>query len=176
MGMVKGPPAGSADEGPSMENLSQILWRERELLEMLLYKLEQEQMVLASGRTRWLSRAAREVENVLATIRETEILRAVAADEAAASIGLAHNPSLRALAAASGEPWQAILLDHHEAFVAITHEVAALADANRNLITAGYQSARETLLSMGDDPEGYGADGAAVVVSDHRQRLVDWSL
>ncbi len=48
-----------------MEDLSLILWRERELLETLLYKLEQEQLVLASGRTRWLARAAREVETVL---------------------------------------------------------------------------------------------------------------
>ena len=82
-----------------MEKLSQILWRERELLETLLFKLEEEQMVLAGGRTRWLSRAAREVENVLDTIRETEILRAVAAEEAAVELGLGPNPSLRALAA-----------------------------------------------------------------------------
>ena len=66
-----------SNEGPDMEKLSQILWRERELLETLLFKLEEEQMVLAGGRTRWLARAAREVENVLDTIRETEILRAV---------------------------------------------------------------------------------------------------
>ena len=71
-----------------MEKLSQILWRERELLETLLFKLEEEQMVLAGGRTRWLTRAAREVENVLDTIRETEILRAVAAEEVAAELGL----------------------------------------------------------------------------------------
>ena len=66
-----------------MEKLSLILWRERELLDTLLFKLEIEQLVLASGRTRWLTRAAREVEPVLETLRETEILRAVAADEAA---------------------------------------------------------------------------------------------
>ena len=159
-----------------MEKLSQILWRERELLETLLFKLEQEQMVLATGRTRWLARAAREVENVLATIRETEILRAVAAEETAAQLGLDHNPSLRALAESVDEPWQSILVDHHEAFTTITHEVMALADANRDLITAGYNSARETLMSMGDGAAGYGADGAAVTVSDNRQRLVDWSL
>ena len=89
-----------------MEKLSQILWLERELLDNLLFRLEEEQMVLASGRTRWLVKAARDVENVLETIRETEILRSVAADEVAASIGLGHNPSLRALAEAVDEPWQ----------------------------------------------------------------------
>jgi hypothetical protein len=87
-------------EGPVMEKLSQILWRERELLDTLLYKLEVEQMVLAAGQTRWLMRAAREVEQVLSTIRETEILRSVAADQFAASIGLDYNPSLRALSEA----------------------------------------------------------------------------
>ncbi len=159
-----------------MEKLSQILWRERELLDTLLFKLEQEQLVLASGRNRWLMRAAREVENVLDTIRQTEILRSVAADEAAAMLGLEHNPSLRVLAEASDEPWRTILLDHHEAFLTVTREIAALAEANRDLITAGYRSARETLMSIGDGAEGYNADGDAVSVSGNRQRLVDWSL
>lgn len=159
-----------------MEKLSQILWLERELLDNLLFRLEEEQMVLASGRTRWLVKAARDVENVLETLRETEILRSVAAEEAAAAIGLGHNPSLRALADAVDEPWRSILLDHHEAFTASTHEVLALADANRELITTGYRSARETLMTLGDGAQSYGADGAAVAVSDSRRRLVDWSL
>ena len=159
-----------------MEKLSQILWLERELLDNLLFRLEEEQMVLATGRTRWLAKAARDVENVLETIRETEILRSVAADEAAASIGLDHNPSLRSLAEAVDEPWHSILLDHHEAFAAATQEVVSLADANRALITSGYRSARETLMSLGDGPQSYGADGSAVAVADSRRRLVDWSL
>jgi hypothetical protein len=159
-----------------MEKLSQILWRERELLETLLFKLEEEQLVLAAGRARWLSRAAHEVENVLETIRETEVLRAVVADEAAAELGLDHNPSLRSLAASVDEPWHSLLLDHHEAFTNLTHEIAALADANRELITTGYRSARETLLSFGEGAESYAADGSAVHVSDSRRPILDWSL
>lgn len=159
-----------------MEKLSQILMRERELLDTLLFRLEVEQMVLASGRTRWLMRSARDVESVLNTIRETEILRAVASDAVAATLGLAHSPSLRALADAVEEPWRTILAEHHEGFVTVTQEIGALADANRDLITAGYRSARETLMSLHGGPEGYGADGAAVTVTDQRQRLVDWSL
>lgn len=159
-----------------MDKLSQILWRERELLDTLLYKLEVEQQVLASGRSRWLLRAAQEVEDVLGTLRETEILRAVAADEAAADSGLEHNPSLRALAEAVDEPWRGILLDHHEAFTVATREIVALADANRELITVGYRSARETLLSLAEGTDGYGADGSAVSVAAERHRIVDWSL
>ena len=159
-----------------MDKLSQILWRERELLETLLFKLEEEQLVLAAGRTRWLSRAAREVENVLETMRETEVLRAVVADEAAADLGLGHNPSLRSLAASVDEPWNSLLLDHHEAFTTLTPEIAGLADANRELITTGYRSARETLLSFSEGTESYAADGSAVHVSDSRRPILDWSL
>jgi FlgN protein len=159
-----------------MDKLSQILWRERELLETLLFKLEEEQLVLAAGRSRWLARAAGEVEQVLGTIRETEILRAVAADDVAARLGLASNPSLRTLADAVDEPWSSLLADHHDAFTMITREIVALADANRELITIGYRSARETLLSLGDSAQAYAADGSAVAVSDARRPMVDWSL
>ena len=149
-----------------MDKLSQILWRERDLLDTLLYRLEQEQLLLASGRSRWLMRAAQEVNDVLETIRETEILRSMAADEAAATLGLESNPSLRALAEAVDEPWHSILMDHHDAFTLATREIVSLADANRELITVAYRSARETLLSLGgsssEGQQGYGADGTAV--------------
>ncbi|MCW2857726.1 MAG: flagellar protein FlgN [Marmoricola sp.] len=159
-----------------MEKLSQILMRERELLETLLFKLETEQMVLANGRTRWLMRTAREVDAVLTTIRETEILRSVASDHVAASMGLEHNPSLRALAAAADEPWRTILSEHHEAFVSVTREIGALAEANRDLITVGYRSARETLMGITDTSASYSADGSVTTTGDSRSRLLDWSL
>jgi hypothetical protein len=119
-----------------MEKLSQILWRERDLLDSLLFKLEMERLVLGSGRTHWLARAAKEVELVLDMLRETEILRSVAADEAAESIGLTSNPSLRALAEAVDEPWRSIMLDHKEAFEKVSREIASLAETNRELLTA----------------------------------------
>lgn len=159
-----------------MEKLSLILWRERELLETLLFKLEQEQLVLASGRDRWLMRAAREVEAVLDSIRETEVLRAVAADEAAASIGLEHNPSLRALAEAADEPWRTIMLEHREAFVAVTAEITQLAESNRELLTAGYRAARETLLSLDAAADGYNPEGNAVTSAPRPASLLDRSL
>lgn len=158
-----------------MDKLSVILWRERELLDTLHYKLAVEQLVLAGGQSRWLMQAARDVEAVLATIRETEVLRAVAADEAAASIGMRSNPSLSALADAVDEPWSSILREHRDAFVAATHEITELADANRDLISAGYLSARDTLLSLGEEVAGYNPDGTALVGSA-KHLLVDRSL
>lgn len=158
-----------------MERLSLVLWRERELLETLHYKLEVEQLVLASGRSRWLMNAARDVDAVLTTIRETEMLRAVAADEAADAIGMTSNPSLAALAEAVEEPWSSIFAEHRQAFVSATTDISALADSNRDLISAGYRSARETLLALGETTDGYAADGSATA-EPLRHRLVDRSL
>lgn len=159
----------------SVEELSLVLWRERELLEMLLFKLEEEQLVLECGRTRWLAQAAREVETVLETIRETEVLRAMTADAVAASLGLEPSPSLRALAETLDEPWCSILLDHRDAFVAATEQIMDMATTNRELLTAGYQAARETMLSISEGTSTYGSDGSAVV-SGRRNRLLDRSI
>lgn len=159
-----------------MEKLSLILWRERELLDTLLYRLELEQLVLASGRNRWLVRATQDVEAVLATLRETELLRAVAADEVAEAVGLTANPSLRVLAENMEEPWRQVFTEHRDAFITLTREITELADANRGLITAGYRAARETLLTMDGSEAGYTQDGSAVPGTAARPRLIDRSL
>jgi hypothetical protein len=158
-----------------VEKLSHILWRERELLDSLLFKLEMEQLVLGSGRTRWLARAAKEVELVLEMLRETEILRAVAADEAAETVGLSSNPSLRNLADAVDEPWHTILMDHRSAFETVSREITAMAETNRELLTTGLRSARQALLDLEQVAEGYRPDGAAVL-TEATPRLVDRSL
>ena len=60
----------------SLSEVSNILWRERQLLELLVFKLEEEQLVLAAGRNRWLPHATREVETVLGEIKRIELERA----------------------------------------------------------------------------------------------------
>lgn len=157
-----------------MEDLSSVLWRERELLETLLFKLEVEQLVLATGRTRWLAAAAREIEEILDAVREIELLRAVEADVLAAELRIGPNPSLREIAAASEEPWRRIWLDHRESFATVTAEITSLAENNRELLTSGYQAAKATLLSMSEDPGTYTADGSTV--GGPRHTLLDRSI
>jgi FlgN protein len=131
----------------SMEELSHVLWRERELLEMLAFKLEEEELVLAHGRSRWLAYASREVQTVLDTIQRTEVLRALTADTVAAAIGVQSNPSLLALAECSDEPWRTILLEHRDELVALVAQITEMAAASRELLTAGYDRTRETVLA-----------------------------
>ena len=140
--------------------VSDILWRERELLDVLVFKLEEEQLLLAAGKVRWLARATREVELVLEQLRLTELTRSVEVDAAAASIGLESSVSLSKLAETAPQPWGDLFRAHRDAFLTITNEVSALAAANRDFVTSAYHATQETLRAIGAaSVDGYTADG-----------------
>jgi hypothetical protein len=147
----------------SLTEVSSILWRERELLDLLLFKLEEESLLLAAGRSRWLGHATREVEMVLAEMKRAELGRAIEVEAVAVSLGLDRSASLRELADAAPAPWGDILREHRSAFLTATEEISALAQSNKDLLSAGYRAARETLMSF-SEPEAktYAHDGHAV--------------
>jgi hypothetical protein len=149
-----------------LASVSTILWRERELLELCLFKLEEEQLLLSAGRTRWLARATAEVELVLTEIRTMELARATAVDAAAEELGLAPNASLAELADACAEPWAGILREHRACFATLVAEISALAATNRELIGARQAATEAALAMLVDMPESatgttYTAGGAA---------------
>jgi hypothetical protein len=158
-----------------VEKLTWVLWRERELLEALLYRLEVEELVMSTGRTRWLASAARDVDDAAAALRETEILRAVSADEAAEAAGLAPNSSLGDLIAAAAEPWRSILVEHRDAFMSLTEDIGRVAQTNRALIVAGLRATQDTLLGADQGTTTYTAAGG-VDRGDTRSAVLDRSL
>ncbi len=156
----------------SLTEVSNILWRERQLLELLLFKLEEEQLLLAAGRSRWLAHATREVETVLAEIKRVETTRANEVEHLAVSLGLAPTASLRQLAGAAPAPWNQVFEDHREAFLVATQEISALAQDNRELLSRGYAAARQVLTSLDDNRvETYSPAGLSS--SRPTTRLVD---
>jgi hypothetical protein len=158
-----------------LSRLSEVLWRERHLLELLLFKLEEEQMILTGGRTRWLSHATREVDNVLDEIRATDLGRTIEADEAAASLGLPAGSSLGALADAAPEPWDELLRAHRDAFVSLTSEISSISAGNRQLLAMSHRATQETLASLQSSVltyDGTGQSAAQVAVA----QLVDRAM
>jgi hypothetical protein len=125
----------------SLTELVDTLWRQREALELLLFKLEEEQLVLASGSDRWHRHAGREVELVLEQIRHTEVLRAMESDDTAAALGLPPGVSLSAMSAAAPEPWAGMLRAHRAAFLLLTVEIGGLARTDRRPAQPAYQAA-----------------------------------
>jgi hypothetical protein len=155
-----------------LADLSSILWREREMLELLLFKLEEEQLILANNRSRWLAHATREVELVIDQIRRTEILRAVEVEVLGNQLGLGINASLTELADASAAPWGDLLREHRRAFLTLAAEISTLAEVNRELLTAGQRAVRETMLAVVGSVQTYGRRGETVDAPP-RVRLLD---
>jgi hypothetical protein len=141
----------------SLSALSTSLWQERQLLELLLFKLEEEQLLLAAGRHRWLPHATREVEAVIARVQRHELDRAVSTDAAAGDLGATPGSSLRELARAAAPPWNQVLNAHHEALAGLVDEIGALAQTNRELLARGHEATRDAI----DRLQGVAADDAS---------------
>ena len=162
----------------ALNDVSNILWRERQMLELLVFKLEEEQLVLASGRTRWLQHATREVETVLGEIKRMELDRSVHVEGLGASLGIESNPSLRQLGELAPEPWGKIFQEHRRALMDLTLEIDGVAKANRDILTRGQLATREALAAMGDaELDSYAPNGA--LVGDrgmNARRLIDEAM
>ena len=133
-----------------VNDLSTLLWRERELLELLVFKLEEEQLLLTAGRTKWLHHATREVEQVLGHLRTTGIERTVEASVVAVGWGLAEDATLRSLAeGAPDDAWREVLLSHLTALTALTAQIADVRDTNLTYLRAATRATQETLAGVG---------------------------
>lgn len=149
-----------------LSEVSNILWRERQLLELLLFKLEEEQLLLANGRTRWLAHAAGEIEDILDEVKAVELARAMEVASLADQLGIDSNASLRELVEAAPAPWGHILDDHRTAFMSAVAEVQSMADSNRELIARGQRDVQDALSWLGANrDETYSASGTTTRTS-----------
>lgn len=145
----------------SLNNVSTILWRERQLLELLLFKLEEEQLLLAAGRARWLAQAANEVETVLEEIKNAELARSIEVDAVASELRLGPDVSLGDLIEAAPAPWSGIFADHRDAFLTMTQEILSVAGSNRELLNRGQRAVRDALSFIeGPDDDTYTPTGS----------------
>lgn len=164
----------------SLPDLAAVLWRQRELLERLVYRLECEQLLLAAGRSRWLATAASEVEGVLSEVSVVEMQRASLADDACHELGLPLGSTLESLAAAAQPPWTGVLLDHRQVLMTLTGELSRLAETNQHLMAAGMKAVESTLEQLGyaerDQTEGYDARGRRDLTTPNTWAVVDRTL
>jgi hypothetical protein len=160
-----------------LTEVSSILWRERQLLELLMFKLEEEQLVMAAGRTRWLSHATREVETVLEEIKRLELDRAVNVEALGRELGLAEAPSLQQISDVAPNPWNTIFADHRQALLELAQEIDGLAQSNRDLLSRGQRATREALHAIGEvELDAYTPAGTAANDRGPGLRLIDEAI
>lgn len=115
----------------NLAELSNVLWRQRQLLDQLLFRLTVEQMLLSDCHVRWLNRATNAVEDVLDALRESDVVRSMVLIEVAEELELGPAATLLEVSVAAGGPWTGIFEDHRRAFLEMTDEVRSLVAANQ---------------------------------------------
>lgn len=155
--------------------LSMRLWHERELLEMLLFKLDVQQLLLAAGDGRWMHFATREIEQVLDRLRTTGIARVVDAAAVAEQWGLPEGATLRELVAhAPAGAWHDVFDDHLRALTQLAAEIGQLRDGNSQQLRAVLRATQETIAGLGADTGEYTTAGARA--RDDSARLIDTEM
>jgi hypothetical protein len=117
-----------------LQDVSNILWRERNLLELLAFKLDSERLLARAGRTRWLALADHEVERVLDELKAVELERGIQVQAVVDELGLAATPTLQSLAETVPEEWAGILADHRRALLGLARDVDRSARHSRRRI------------------------------------------
>lgn len=165
---------GAADM--SANELSAALWRERELLDLLVFKLEEEQLLLAAGKARWLQYATREVEQVMDRLRTASLARTVEVSGVAAEWGVDENATLRQLVEHAPEgPWAELFAAHLTAMSELTAQITELRDLNEKYLRTAIRSSQETLAEPRTDAGVYNSSGTSGA-SSADARLFDQSV
>ncbi|MCU1545251.1 MAG: flagellar biosynthesis protein FlgN [Homoserinimonas sp.] len=142
--------------------LSASLWRERELLELLMFKLEEEQLLLTAGKSRWLQFATREVEQVMDRLRSAGLARAVEVASLAKEWDAHEDVTLRELVGhAPDGAWAEIFSSHLKAMTEITGQIKELRDSNEQYLRTAIRSTQETMADSGPEVGTYNAKGGS---------------
>ncbi|MHB1503213.1 MAG: flagellar export chaperone FlgN [Acidimicrobiales bacterium] len=157
------------------EDLSSHLWRQRAILEMLVFKLEEEHLLLASGRHGWLAHSTSEVNHVLEALNDSETARAGVVADLADELGMDGELTLSRLASTAPEPWGTILAGHRHALVEGLRKAQQIAALDRELLGRDLLAASDALTALGESSTTYESDGTSVSGSGGI-RLLDRAL
>jgi FlgN protein len=143
--------------------LSSQLHGECGLLELLLFKLQQEHLMLAAGQDRWLHHATAEVNLVMTELSQATAARTATASQLATAVGLTPEATLAELAGAATREWSAMLTDQREQLRDLLRQIEAVGRTNREILASRLSVTRDALVMLGEAPAvGYGRDTQSV--------------
>jgi hypothetical protein len=133
----------------TLQAFSVVLFQERRLLELLLFKIETERLLLDNGQVRWLAMASRELQTVLDELNKVELARSVTLAGLVPELGLSAGATLSEVAHAAPPPWDTLLRSHQVELRSLMTEVLEAAESSRDLLREEYDSIRMALEATG---------------------------
>ena len=121
-----------------MQELADILGRERLLTELMLFKVVTLRQLLLAGEARFLSWAAEEVQRTEARLRAIELQRSLEVSRVVEELGIApETVTLDILVRACEEPWRSVLAEHRRQLLLLHAELMEVARSVRRLAHEG---------------------------------------
>lgn len=152
--------------------LSVCLYEEREALEDVAFKLEQEYLVLLAGRHRLVERTTAEFRRAVQALDAVSRRRADLVAAAASDMRLSDVPTLGALAGAvEDDDERKVLEEHRQAMIALVERIGDLSSQNRELLARHLAATTDALALLGAEPS-YSSSGEARTGAP-RTRIVD---
>lgn len=143
--------------------MADVLWLERNVLEALLFRLVEANLILVAEETRFVPQALAEVEEVVARLRGAEAQRRKVAQALAGDLGIAPTDlTLDYLAANLPEPARIVFEGHRDGFMRLAAEIEQVTVENRRLASRAMQNIThniDTLLGGKPEPTTYTAHG-----------------
>lgn len=131
-----------------VRDLSVQLLRERDMLELLIFKLDVQRLLIDGGRDRWILRSDSEVDRVIAAMPAVAMSRAICTASVAEAWGEPDAANLAELIdAAPIDVWREIFTDHRQAIRALLAELEQL---KRLLMGALRDALQETAMSIAE--------------------------
>ncbi|HWC36548.1 MAG TPA: hypothetical protein VG650_17205 [Mycobacteriales bacterium] len=147
-----------------MQELADVLGRERLLTELMLFKVITLRQLLLAGEARFLSWAAEEVQRTELRLRAIELQRSIEVSRIVEELSLApESVTLDELVRAAEEPWRSVLAEHRRQLLLLHSELMESARAVRRLAHEG-SGAVAALMERLDDIGGHdpsATEGAA---------------
>lgn len=137
--------------------LSMQLKREREMLELLLFRLDVQQLLVSAGRTRGIHHAVTELERAITALPTATLSRDTLVTVVADEWGVPDAVTLKQLiAAAPTATWQEIFTEYLVTMLALVVEIRQMGKLNQQHLGAALRIAEETL--SGETPQGGAGD------------------
>ena len=132
-------------------------------MELLLFKLQQEHLMLAAGQDRWLGHATAEVNLVMAELHLASSARTATSAGLAGQLGLDGDVTLAQLALTAPVEWKVMLGDQRDQLRELLQQIEQVGRTNREILASRLSVARDALVMLGEAPAvGYGRDSQSV--------------
>jgi hypothetical protein len=150
----------------SLERLALCLGQQLTALRHLCFKFEIQEVVLTSGRQKWLDETTAELERAVDSLQETDRALRDALQRAAVAVNLSPEATVREVAAAVPEPWSYVLDEHRNGMQQLIDRVSQLSRSNRQLLARGHAATVAAMSFLGAQvPSGYDSRGQMAPVS-----------